>query len=171
MIAIALALLAFAAQTPAAPQTKPAQQPSTSPAPRSISDAELTQRLDAYAIEQAQKALELTPSQYKAFAPRLRRYQETRRRNVEARNKVLLQLRQLTAKGRGAAEGDIRAALKSLREQEDRAVAELKRAYADLDEVLDIRQQARFRIFEQAIDRRKLDLLRGARDGGRTGAR
>jgi len=34
-----------------------------------------------------------------------------------------------------------------------------------VDEVLDQRQQARFRMFEESIERRKLDLLMRARDG------
>ena len=35
----------------------------------------------------------------------------------------------------------------------------MRRAYDAVDEVLDARQQARFRIFEERIERRKLDLL------------
>jgi len=62
-------------------------------------------------------------------------------------------------------EAAIRDRLKALREHDDRAAAELLRAYDAVDEVLDIRQQARFRIFEEMIERRKLDLLMRARDG------
>jgi hypothetical protein len=39
----------------------------------------------------------------------------------------------------------------------------MRRAYESLDEVLDVRQQARFRIFEEMIERRKMDLLMRAR--------
>jgi hypothetical protein len=51
-----------------------------------------------------------------------------------------------------------------LREQDDRAAVELRQAYDAVDEVLDIRQQARFRIFEEMIERRKLDLLMRAQN-------
>jgi len=51
------------------------------------------------------------------------------------------------------------------RDQDDRSAAELRRAYDALDEVLDVRQQARFRTFEEMLERRKLDLLMRARQG------
>jgi hypothetical protein len=35
--------------------------------------------------------------------------------------------------------------------------------------VLDVRQQARFRLFEEQIERRKVDLLMRARQGARRG--
>jgi hypothetical protein len=47
----------------------------------------------------------------------------------------------------------------------------LRKAYDSLDEVLDVRQQARFRIFEENLERRKMDLLLRARQrtAGRRG--
>jgi hypothetical protein len=70
-------------------------------------------------------------------------------------------------------EAAVRDRLKALRELDERSAADLRRAYDSLDEVLDIRQQARFRIFEETIERRKMDLLlrarqraAGRRDGG-----
>lgn len=166
MIATALMLLLLVPLETAPPkaQQKPAER--SSRAPRAgLTEAELTRMLDAYAIEQAHKTLELTSSQHTAFAPRLRRYQEMRRRHVQARNKLLQQLRELTVKGRGASvdEAAIRRALAALREHDERAAAEVTRMYAELDEVLDLRQQARFRVFEQALERRKVDLLMRAR--------
>ena len=62
-----------------------------------------------------------------------------------------------------ADENAIRNQLTALREHDDRAAAELRQAYDALDEVLDTRQQARFRVFEETIERRKLDLLVRAR--------
>ena len=43
--------------------------------------------------------------------------------------------------------------------------------YDALDEVLDARQQARFRIFEERLEARKLDLLMRARQGAARGGR
>ena len=39
----------------------------------------------------------------------------------------------------------------------------MRKAYNTLDEVLDVRQQARFRVFEEQIERKKLELLLRAR--------
>ena len=58
----------------------------------------------------------------------------------------------------------MRERLRTLREHDDRAGEELRKAYDSLDEVLDVRQQARFRIFEETIERRKLDLVVRARE-------
>ncbi len=59
------------------------------------------------------------------------------------------------------------AQLTALREHDERAAVELRQAYDALDEVLDTRQQARFRMFEEQIEQRKLDLLVRAREQAR----
>jgi hypothetical protein len=63
--------------------------------------------------------------------------------------------------------------LRALREEQDRGTAELRRAHDAIDEVLDVRQQARFRVFEERMEQQKLDLLLRARQNaprGRDGA-
>ena len=129
-----------------------------------LSPAEVVGMLDAYALVQAQNALQLNDSQYGAFVGRLKALQETRRKNQRARNQVVQELRRLT--GQQAAtldEAAVRDRLRALRELDERSAADLRRAYDALDEVLDIRQQARFRIFEENLERRKMDLLLRAR--------
>lgn len=133
-------------------------------APGELSPAEVVGMLDAYALVQAQNALQLNDSQYGAFVGRLKALQETRRKNQRARNQVVQELRRLT--GQQAAtldEAAVRDRLRALRELDERSAADLRRAYDALDEVLDIRQQARFRIFEENLERRKMDLLLRAR--------
>ena len=49
------------------------------------------------------------------------------------------------------------------------AAAEIRQAQNDLDEVLDVRQQARFRVFEEEIERRKVELVVRARQARRQG--
>ncbi len=66
-----------------------------------------------------------------------------------------------------ADEAAIRAQLTALREHDERAALELRQAYDALDEVLDTRQQARFRMFEEQIEQRKLELLVRARERAR----
>ena len=114
-----------------------------------------------------QDALALNDTQYGEFVTRLKKLQETRRRNQQARNQILQELRKLAGPQATPPvdENGIRDRLKALREHDDRAAAELRRAYDALDEVLDVRQQARFRAFEEILERRKLDLLMRARQG------
>ncbi|MGH9372147.1 MAG: hypothetical protein ACRD15_11510 [Vicinamibacterales bacterium] len=126
-------------------------------------NAELVTLLDAYAIVQAQKTLELNEEQYGRFVIRLKRLQDTRRRNTQARNRAMQELRRLS-NDPTTDEGTVRDRLKALRELEDQAALALRREYEALDEVLDPRQQVRFRVFEEQLERRKLDLLIRARE-------
>jgi hypothetical protein len=134
---------------------------------------EVAVMLDTYALVQAQDVLKLTDEQYASVVTRLKKLQQTRRRNQHARNQIVRELRKMTAPAGGRAgpltgdEATITARLKSLREHDDRAAAELRQAYDALDEVLDVRQQARFRVFEEMIEFRKLDLLMRARQAAR----
>ena len=64
-----------------------------------------------------------------------------------------------------ADEATLRQQLKALRDHDDRAADEMRKAYEGLDEVLDARQQARYRLFEERLELRKLDLLMRARQG------
>src|SRR5262245_11108408 len=78
-----------------------AAQPQDAPAGRAnrpgaaMTNADLGQILDAYAIVQAQNALQLNDEQYGRFVSRLNRLQETRRRNLVERNRMMQQLRKL----------------------------------------------------------------------------
>lgn len=137
-----------------------------------LSPAEVLNMLDAYALVQAERALELKDTQYGEFVSRLKRLQDTRRRNLIARNRMVQELRRLTGpQGSATEEAVILERLKALKAHDERAAVELGKAYAVLDEVLDPRQQARFRVFEETLERRKVDLLMRARRGaaGRQG--
>ena len=150
-----------------------AREPRANRAAGVLSPGEVVAMLDAYAVVQAQDALQLNDTQYGPFVGRLKKLQETRRRNQQARNQIIQELRRLAGPQATAPsdEAAIRERLKALRELDDRSALELRRTYDALDEVLDARQQARFRIFEEQIERRKLDLLMRARQGaaGRRG--
>lgn len=132
-----------------------------------LAPGEVVAMLDAYAVVQAQDALQLNDAQYGPFVGRLKKLQETRRRNQQARNQIVQELRRLAGPQAPEPfdEATIRDRLKALRDLDDRSSADLRRAYDSLDEILDARQQARFRIFEEVIERRKLDLLMRARQG------
>ena len=155
-----------------APKAVPDARPDRTPG--ELSPAEVVGMFDAYALVQAQNALQLNDAQYGTFVGRLKTLQETRRRNQRTRNQIVQELRRLTGPQVATIdEAAVRDRLKALRELDERSAADLRRAYDSLDEVLDIRQQARFRIFEETIERRKMDLLlrarqraAGRRDGG-----
>src|SRR6476469_8518601 len=142
--------------------------------PNAVPTGELVNMLDTYAIVQAQQALTLDDDKYGQFVARLKRLQEARRRNQRERNQILQDLRRLAGPHAPTPvdETTVRERLRALRDHDERAATEMRKAYDALDEVLDVRQQARFRLFEETIERRKLDLLmrareRAARDGSR----
>ncbi len=133
-----------------------------------MTPGEIQKLFDAYLLMEAQQALQLSDQQYPQFLIRLRTLQDTRRRTQQERNQLMQQLQRLT--NPRAARGDdamIKERLTRLNELESRSAAELRKAYTALDEVLDIRQQARFRVFEEQIERRKIELLIRARQQNR----
>jgi hypothetical protein len=148
-----------------APDTRPKR--ATPERGGALSPGEVVGMLDAYALVQAQDALQLNDSQYGTFVNRLKNLQQTRRKNQQARNQIVQELRRLAGPQASTPvdEAAVRDQLKALRELDDRSGADLRRAYDALDEVLDVRQQARFRIFEEMMERRKMDLLMRARQG------
>ena len=134
-----------------------------------LSRGEIQRLFDAYLVMEAQQALSLTDQQYPQFLTRLRTLQDTRRRNQQERNQLIGQLQRLTnprQPGRGD-DAQIKERLTALQELESRNAAEMRKAYNALDEVLEIRQQARFRVFEEQIERRKIELLTRARQQNR----
>ncbi len=148
---------AVLAQTAAAPGGRP-NRPAGA-----LTNAELATMLDAYAIVQAQNVLQLNDEQYGQFVVRLKRLQDTRRRNSQARNRAMQELRRLSSEP-GSDEVALRERLKAWRELEDQSAMAVRREHEALDEVLDARQQVRFRVFEEQLERRKLDLLMRARE-------
>ena len=127
--------------------------------------AELQRLFDAYTVMQAQDALQLDDALFGQFLPKLKALQDTRRRNEQARNRLVAELGRLTAPSAPADEAAVRDRLRELQELEGRAAADLRRAYDTVDQQLDVRRQARFRVFEQSMERRKLQLMLRARRG------
>jgi hypothetical protein len=151
--------------------TAPTAVAQTPPAPAEgaeLRPAEIQRLFDAYLVMEAQQTLGLTDQQYGPFLTKLKLLQETRRKYLASRAMILLDLGRMT--GPRAPKTDdaaIRERLASLQELESRSAAEARRAYADLDALLDPRQQARFRVFEDQIERRKIELMLRARQNAR----
>jgi hypothetical protein len=156
-------------QPPAAPQGQP--RPDEGP-PGPISAGQVQRWFEAFTVLQAQEALELSEAQYGRFVTRLKSLQDIRRRHQVARNQIMGDLRRLTNPQTGSNdEANLTERLKALREEDDRAAVDLKKAYEGVDETLDTRQQARFRIFEERMEQQKLELLMKTRQNARAAAR
>ena len=165
--AAALVMLCTSGQAQEASPQAPAPAPQRPLAGlgEELTPAEIQRLFDAYLIMEAQQALTLTDQQYPQFLTRLKTLQETRRRNQQQRIQLMNELQRLTSPRAQVKADDavLKERLNTLQELDSRSAAELRKAYAALDEVLDIRQQARFRVFEEQIERRKLELLLRAR--------
>lgn len=127
-----------------------------------VAPAELERWLDAYVLLQAQDTLKLTDAQFPRFLQRLKALQELRRRQLRERRQTLATLGSLM-RATPFDEAAARERLKALRDLDLRSFDDLQKARAAVDEVLDVQQQARFRLFEEAVERRKIDLLMRAR--------
>lgn len=127
---------------------------------------QLQQLFDAMLVMQAQQELSLSETQYAQFLTRLRVLQDSRRRYQVERTRLINELQRLTnprVARPNVNEAMVKERLMALQELESRHAAEARRAYNGIDEVLDVHQQARFRVFEEQIERRKLDLIGRAR--------
>jgi hypothetical protein len=130
-----------------------------------LTPGEIQRLFDAFAIVQAQDMLKLDDKQYAQFVVRLKGLQQVRRRAQQARQLILRDLARDSASQAPSKtdEARIRERLKALDQHDTRAADEVRRAYAAIDEILDIRQRGRFRTFEDQMERRKFELLLRAR--------
>ncbi len=151
------------AQVARNPQRAGAQAPGDMPR---VTAADVQAWFDAMVLVQAQRALGLTDAQYPQFVGRLKALQDTRRRNQRQRAQLLQEIQRIVNARDGAGdEALVRDKLKALDDLQEKAAADVRKAYASLDEVLDLAQRARFRIFEEQIERRKFEILLNARRG------
>lgn len=128
-----------------------------------VSPGEIQRMFDAYALVQAQEQLKLGDDQYPQFLMRYKALQDTRRRAQQERARIVQELRRLTAADAKPDEAPLKDRIKSLQDLDARSDADIRKAYEAVDQVLDIRQQAKFRVFEEQMERRKLELVTRAR--------
>ncbi len=167
---VTFAFVAFVAFVPfgafvssAAAQQLPRPVP---PVDGGLTPGQVQQLFDAMLVMQAPDALSLSDQQYAQFLPRLRVLLDARRKALLERMRLINELQRLTNPRNpqpNVTETEIRERLSALEELDARSTAELRKAYDAIDEILDVRQQARFRVFEEQIERRKLDLIARAR--------
>lgn len=162
-------LVIVMASASVAAQARRVAPPDETVAMGAASPAELQRLFDAYVLVQAQDTLQLTDTQYPQFLARLRALQDVRRRAQAERSRLIAELRRLADRGRDDAStrDQIPDQLKALRDLESRRQSEEQHAIEKLDEVLEPVQQARLRVFEEQMERRKLELLVRARQAAR----
>lgn len=129
---------------------------------------DIQRMLDGYELMQAHEILQLDDDQFPRFLPRLKALQDARRSVQVQRSRIIRELRRLTQPRTGAPdEARIREQIKALDDLDTRAAVEIRQAREAVDLVLDPRQQARFRIFEELMEQRKVELLMRARQSSR----
>jgi hypothetical protein len=141
-----------------------AQAPPAPPEAPNVTPGELQDLFDSYVMMQAQRQLRLTDAQLPQFVIKLKALQMARRRADVQRLRLVQELRRLTMPANEKVdEGQIRERLKDLEDVEARSAIEIRQAQVNLDQVLDVRQQGRFRVLEEQIERNKVDLMMRAR--------
>lgn len=159
---IATCVAVAAATAAARAQRGPVDQ---EPTPN-ISPAEIQRMFDAYALVQAQDQLQLGDDRFPQFLSRFKALQETRRRSQADRGRVIQELVRLSRLEKPD-EAEMRDRLKELQDIETRSAAEIRKASDAVDQVLDVQQQVKFRVFEEMMERRKIELVTRARVNNR----
>jgi len=122
---------------------------------RDVEDA-----LDGRVLIQSQAALQLSDTQYQAFWPKMRELQKVRRQHEQRHAMLINQLNQATKPGAPLLDdATLTARVKALDDLEASTVSDERAALADVDSVLTIFQRARFRVFEENMEKEKLKLL------------
>ena len=163
-------LMALAAASPSAaqraakgraavPDAEAAEAPGVTP-------AEIQRMFDSYALIQAQDQLKISDEKFPQFLTRFKALQDTRRRNMTERFRMIQDLRRLTNEPQPD-DTRMRERLKALDDLDARSQAELTKAYDAINQVLDVYQQAKFRVFEENMENRKLALVMRARQANR----
>ncbi len=154
LVFLALAVPAAVTAQTAPPAVPPEEAPDLRP-------GEVQGLFDAYVLVQVQDSIGLGEPEYTRLLPRLRFLQQVRRRTLQERLRMINELRKLTDPKLPQPTEDaiLKERLGAFQEFESRSAADLRRAYDGVDEVLTPFQRARFRVFEENVERRKLQLL------------
>ncbi len=131
-----------------------------------ITPAEIRRMFDSYALMQAQEQLKITDDQFPRFLTRFKALQDLRRRTLVERARQLQELRRLTNDPQSD-DATLKEHVKALQDLEARSQGDVQKAYEAIDQVLDARQQARFRVFEEVMEQRMLQLITRARQANR----
>jgi hypothetical protein len=130
-----------------------------------ITPFELQRLFDSWALLQAQEFLKISDEQFAKFLPRFKALQDVRRQTLQQRTRVINELRKLV--NENGPDEQIKNALKMLQDIDERGATDTRRAFEAVDQVLELHQQAKLRVFEEQMERRKLELVTRARQANR----
>ncbi len=123
---------------------------------------EVQRLFEAFELVRAQEMLDLSEEQYPEFVARFKVLQDARRRGQQERQRRLRELQRMSNQP-GADESTLAEQLAALAAHDQEVAQSQRDAIADIDTLLNVRQQVRFRTFEQAMERRRVELLMRAR--------
>jgi Spy/CpxP family protein refolding chaperone len=180
LVAAALAITSVSAQAPPPPPQaggQAPQRPLGKGAPQrqpgepagQLNLQEVQNMVDTWALVEAEKDLGLTNAQYPDFVARMRRLQSTRRRHMAERQRTLRELNAMVFTSPRPDDNAIAEKLKAFDLLGEKAAQEMRQVTQELDAILTPFQRAQFRVFEERMERRKIDMLtraRAARGGG-----
>jgi hypothetical protein len=164
-LAVATVAVPARAQKPAASKTQ-AQGASAKTGAQPTSMAEIRKAFDAYAVTQAQEQVKITKDQLPKFLAEYKELNDSRRMAAQEHNRLLVELRQHVVDTK-VSDTQLKDRLKALRDVEERSHADIRKAYDAIDKLLDLRQQARFRLFEKDMDRRMAQVIARTRQSNR----
>jgi Spy/CpxP family protein refolding chaperone len=147
---------------PARRAGRPVRRGAAASHPEVMTVQQVEEYFDQVVLHQARQNLSLTDDQFLRFGAGLRRLQTARRQLQRQR---LARMRDLNVLLSAATLDDtaVTSTLKELDDVSAQSTVEIQAAYEAIDRVLSLRQRARFRIFEEMMERRKLDLVSRAR--------
>lgn len=133
------------------------------PDPDVLGPNQVDQLLDTWMIVQAQPFLNLNDNQWLMFAQKLKNLQNIRRRVQKQRHDTLVALQQMMQNPGPLEEAVVTERLRTFDELSAQAAPELRQAYLDIDKLLNPRQRVRFRVFEERMEQKKMELIAQAR--------
>jgi hypothetical protein len=116
--------------------------------------------LDAWALVQAKDQLRLTDEQYPGFVARMTKLHDARRRIAMERRRLMGELRLLLNQSPAAKDDVLTAKVRALDEVTKRGADAAQQATLEIDGALTPWQRGRFRMFEELVERRKIEMLR-----------
>jgi len=146
----------------AARQGAPAQ-----PNPVQVS-RDVQELLDAYVLKQAQPQLDLTDAQFADFIKTMIQLQRVRTQHRNQRTRLINELNRLTQPGTQVDDETLIARTKAIDDLEADMIQKEREAQAAVDQSLTTRQRARFRVFEENMERQKLRMLAQAMQAGKS---
>jgi hypothetical protein len=132
-----------------------------------VSPGEVQRLMDAYALMQAQDQLKISEEQFSQFLSRYKALQDIRRKDLQERARLINEMRKILNAGGTIDDAGLAERVKALQELDTRSAADIRKAYDAIDQMLDPRQQAKFRVFEENMERRKLEFVTRARQSNR----